>query len=408
MPPILKRQGQGLFLVLAVTELFVGACNPYERRSGEYSAGSVDPIKFPPAYLGAGGRSNRAGMGTFQYLIAYVDGKPVIYYPLAFNGQQPKQLYPDNGDPNFDRSLAQIDLNFLARAWSTGGRSLPLTYVFDPKPTDTAPDSDKCIKPDGYAFDRQRDDVRYDRQGNVFTRLPIEPDAPAGTVKMGSTTQYVPIVREVVVSSGTNPCQDIKSEATLVQRTDISVVLDPPPEGVVDAKPTGHPSDRHLAYAIIDPAADVQPPSCPADGECECPPDALDLCKLDPITGLGPQRWGWFGQYLLAYLDGGVIPIAAKQPDGVTGAKVAKTQRLFYPLVWNEDDMVWEDQGHGLGRDVFDAKRGQDGYSPICELWTFEPASMNLKQSELKVSEIDVVARHPERTGKYIYCLQTP
>lgn len=396
MSPILKRQG--LSLVLAATGLFVGACNPYERRNGEYSAGSVDPIKFPAAYLGDGGRGNRPGQGTFQYLIGYVNGKAVVYYPLALNGRQPKLKYtPDPMDTKLDLGLAQIDLSKL---------TTPLSYVFDPKATDTAPDTDKCVKADGYSFERQRDAVRFDRQGNIFTRLPADSD-PVGN------TAYVPIVKEVVVTSGTNPCQDIKSELTLVQRSDISVPLDPPPEGVADAKPTGHPSGRYLAYAIIDPAADVQPPPCPADGECMCPPDALDLCKLDPITGLGPQRWGWFGQYLLAYLDGGVIPIAPTQPSP-KGAKVMKTQKLYYPQVWNEDDMVWEDQGYGLGRDVFEAKRATDGYSPICEVYTFEPTSHDLAMSETKVSDIEAKdmmgnqPRHPTKTGQYVYCLQTP
>jgi len=350
----------------------LGACNPYERRSGEYSAGSVDPIKFPSAYLGTDGDPKNPGGGTFQYVVAWVGGKPVIYYPLPFNGMQ--------------AASSQLDLLKL----QTATRPIPLAYVFDPKQGDASADSDKCQKPEGYEFDRQRDAVRYDRQGNLFTSLPTESD-PAGN------TRYVPIVREVTVASSGNRCQDIKSEATLVTRTDVQVALDKPPEGNPTAMPTGHPSGRYLAFAIIDPAASVKPPEADA-----CPQEIAAKCSFDPVTGLGPQRWGWFQQYLLAYLDGGYIPLKVVQP---MGKMLMQEQNLYYPETIR-DRMAGKDvEGSlGMGLDVMDRRRGEDGYSPICHVYSFVPKdTMNPEKS---VNDIDM--SQVTDTKQYVYCLQTP
>ena len=396
MSPILKRQG--LFLCLGVTGFLLGACNPYERRVGEYNAGGVDPIKFPSAYLGAGGNPKRSGSGSFQYVLGYVDGNPLIYYPLAFNGKQDTAADPSGKCKRYSNPL---DVAVVSPSYA---------YVFDAKknPTtgaivDTAPDSDQCVKPDGYMFDRQRDAVRFDRQGNIFTKLPADSD-PVGC------TAYVPIVNEVPVVSNGEPCQDIKSEKLLVTRSDVQAPLDPPPDGVTGAMPTGHPSDRYLAYALIDPGADVQPPSCPADGSspCQCPPEHPELCKLDAVTGLGPQRWGWYQQYLTAYLDGGYIPIANPAPADCKSGKCFQPQKLYYPLVWDDEGSAWTDQGFGNGRDVMEVRRGSDGYSPICEVWSFQPADKDPNKSELKAADIKNLTPAPTSTGQYVYCLQTP
>jgi len=365
-----------------VIGLSVGAatgCSPYERRVGEYNAGAVDPLKFAAPYLGAGGSGKSPGMGKFAFAKAYANGKEVLYYPLPFNGKQGKASDP-------------LDLNTLKP---------PSGYVFDPTATETAPDSAKCVKPDGYVFDQQRDAVRYDRQGNIFTALPIDSTTP------GSTT-YVPIIAEVEVKSNGNPCQDIKSEATLVKRSDVSLDLVPPPDGVVDAQPSGKQNGRFRAFAVIDPAAEVTTPKPPMEGNGvydECGSDTAAICTKFHKEGIGPQRWGWYKQYLLAYLDGGNIPLQVINPMGKL--RVA-TQNLFVPsaaLFWNPETKMFEEDsvaGPGIGPDVMEHRRGEEGYSPICRVWTFDPAdTMN---PEKKVADI----QNPKDTGKYVYCLQAP
>ncbi|TXH23521.1 MAG: hypothetical protein E6Q99_07840, partial [Elusimicrobia bacterium] len=277
MTPLRKRTQLTLSSVLAglVPGLAIGlalapttGCSPYERRSGEYSAGAVDPLKFAAPYLGRGGTGKMPGMGRFAFAKAYANGKDVLYYPLAFNGRQSKLMAPQ--DP--------LDLNTLRP---------PLGYVFDPTANETAPDSAKCQKPEGYVFDQQRDAVRYDRQGNIFTALPIDSTTP------GSTT-YVPIISEVEVKSNGNPCQDIKSETTLVKRADVTIDLIPPPEGVVDALPTGKPNGRFRAFAVIDPAAEVTTPLPVGTGNGApdaCGPETDAICKQFHTDGSAAQRW---------------------------------------------------------------------------------------------------------------------
>jgi hypothetical protein len=350
-------------------------CNPYERRAGEYSAGAVDPVKFPKVYLG-GGTGNRPGSGSFQYVHAFVRGQQVTYFALPFNGRQ--------GTSN------SLDLLALKP---------PSAYVFDPKQNDASSDSDRCQRPEDYQYDLERrrlDAVRLDRQGNIFTALPVETD-PAGR------TSYVPIVQEVKVATSTQmpfPCQDIKSEANLVSRADITVDLAPPPAGVQDGKPSGRPDGKYLAWAIIDPSADVLypegtfPPHFSSAGEKDT--------QHDPMTGLGPQRWGWFQQYLLAYLDGGYIPLETVQP---MGKLLAKAQNLYYPeVVFDPNEMMDTDGDIGMGLDIMDFKRGEDGYSPICHVYSFVPK--DTKNPEKKVSDIDMT--QVTDTKKYVYCLQTP
>src|SRR5688572_26560991 len=53
------------------------ACDPYDRRQGEYHAGPVDPVNFPPEYLGDGGDRNRTGAGSFTAIPAYAGALPV-------------------------------------------------------------------------------------------------------------------------------------------------------------------------------------------------------------------------------------------------------------------------------------------------------------------------------------------
>ncbi len=347
--------------------LLAGGCNPYERHSGEYLAGAVDPVKFTAAYLGDGGDAKFPGGGTFRYTSAHAGDRDevksrVSYYLLPFTGNQEK-----SDDP--------LDV---------GSFPLPLTYVFDPlaTPDGAASDSARCLKPDGYAYDdveRREQPVRRDRQGNVFTSLP-------------TSAAYVPVVREVVVSSNGNRCQDIKSEATLLQRTDVLVSLAPPTDPTPGAPPLARPSGRLLAMAIIDPAADVQ----------FADPDQ----PHDVMTNLGPQRWGFFGQYLLAYLDGGYIPQQIVYgADAPEGSRRLVAQDLYFPAVVIDDKgMVQPQTAPGQGFDVMQFRRGQDGYSPVCRVRSFVP--QDAMKPETAVADIDPSS--VTDTGVYVYCLQLP
>lgn len=353
--------------LLASALLFgASACTPYEYRFGEYSAGAVDPLKFPKEYLGEGGDAKKPGAGVFQYRSGYVRKEAVPYYLLPLIGTQ-----KDADDP--------LELSSLRT---------PLAYVFDPGAAGPDTDSARCLAPMGYSWDdrqtRRADAARRDRQGAVFTGLPLESD-PAGR------SQYVPIVREVVVTSAGLMCQGIKSEETLIERAgvDVQLPLLPPPVERPDATPTGRPSGRYLAYAIIDPAADVRYPGADAA-------DWYDAYQL------GPQRFGWYRRYLLAYLDGGYVPIEPLSPPGTLRAR---TMRVYYPAqVWDSQSGKLVPGELGQGNDVLEARRGESGYSPLCRVFTFEPKNpqMALEQS---VAEIDPAT--VQDTGRLVYCLQT-
>jgi hypothetical protein len=324
-------------------------------------------VKFPAAYLGKDGDGKRPGAGTFQYVSARVHDTAISYYPLPFSGAQAK-----SDDP--------LDLS----------SELPLTYVFDPLPgpDGAAADSARCVKPDGYTYDvlhRREEAYRLDRQGNVFTQLPADSD-PAGS------SDYLPVVSEVVVGSNGNACQDAKSETSLVTRTDVTLSLSRPEGGAPDALPVARPSGRLLAMAIIDPAADVR---------------YADPAKpYDPMTMLGPQRWGFYAQYLLAYLDGGYIPQQIVYgPKAPAGTRRMVAQDLYYPSKHLKGPMGAVVDGElGEGFDLLQFRRGEDGYSPVCRVLAFSPKDP--KKPERVISEIDPAA--VTDTGRYIYCLQLP
>lgn len=362
-------------------------CNPYEKQVGDFNAGAVDPLKFARPYLGTGGTGKMPGMGTFTFAKAYAGGKEVLYYPLELNGRQ-KGLK----DP--------LDINAI---YAMG--KAPLAYVFDPDGQDAAADSAKCLKPEGYVFDQQRDAVRYDRQGTVFTALPIDSD-PVGT------TRYAPIVSMVPVTSQTNGCQDIKSEGRLVLRTDISVPLNPPPEGIADALPSGRSNGRYLVQAIIDPAAKSIGPEPPKAGATaafdECGPETAALCSQVKTTGLGLVRWGWFKQYLLAYIDGGAVPtqLVNNEPNKLRMV----THRLFIPtkiLARTEDGMAFEEAENdavGSGFDVLEYRRGEQGHSPLCQVYSFEPTDPSMPAKSVADIDLSKVVD----LKRVVYCLQVP
>jgi hypothetical protein len=374
----------------------LGACNPYTRFVGEASAGAVDPATFPPAYLGistATGAPNTGNMpGTAQMLAtpAFVDGNEVDYYG-----------FPYTGDPML--SLA------------TGGAlDVPIAYDFDDDTSAT-----KCKAPANYVYDQQRDAVRFDQQGNIFIMLPdqgyvIDGDSADGTGQtIVAGNGYQPIVADVKVESsgpgGTLPCQGTKEEVNLVKRTDVTLSLLPAANpNIPNAHPSGKPTGTFYARAIIDPSIDVRAPAgyySPTDPGGD----------TNPVTGLGPQKWGWYQRYLLAYIDGGAIPTNDQVVMDATGKSVDVTaitsQNLYFPSSHPGQDasgniVVVQAQGPGEGFDVMTGARSPavagEVYSPLCEVFVYDPADpMN---PDTSVKTIDMTTA--QDTGEQIWCLQ--
>ncbi|MCU1278197.1 MAG: hypothetical protein JWM53_1743, partial [bacterium] len=140
---------------LVAVAVFAFACSPYERRSGEYFAGAVDPAAFPAPYIGAGGDPTRSG-GVILASNATAHADPAPYYAFAVSAAQAASADP--------------------LAVSTDGNATaipaPLTYVFDPQlpdavdlgagdmagapaaaPPDPVPAAPKCTPPSGYVYD---------------------------------------------------------------------------------------------------------------------------------------------------------------------------------------------------------------------------------------------------------------
>lgn len=340
----MRTVGTVLFPLLIV----VGGCAPYET-SGEFYAGPVDPRDFPQAYRGDGASPTQ--FGTISPHSAFVRGDAVGYFSFPV----PASVNP-----------------LAARG--------PSAFVFDPGPQSPFPTPAKCGAPAGYKFDQRLEAWRRDEQGNIFTKLPAR---TIDMVNVVSNTTYVPIVAEVAVTSMGEPCQDSKSASNIVARRDVTVDVTPAPKGVPNAIATGKPDGKFLAWAIIDPAADVRFPG--------------DM--LDPNTHLGPQKWGWYDHFLVAYIDGGYVPVdATKMPA------VFATQNIFVPSVVLDDmKMPVPNEDIGTPSDVLQFKRGEAGYSPICRINIYTPPdpmdpSKNPKDAAMITMPVD--------TGRLVYCLQ--
>jgi hypothetical protein len=367
---------------LALLSLLVpiAACSPYERpyerHEAEFYAGAVDPAQFPAAYLGAGGDGKRSG-GVFTASAATAHGVEAPYYAFPFSPAQAGSPDPLAISPNGDPTAT----------------AAPLAYVFDPSPPavtgdmgratagDPFPVTPACGVPTGYVYDAQRDNYRLDQQGAIFTALPM--------------ASYAPVVAEVKVVSKGEACQGLKSADTLVTATDVTVMTRPPQLNLPGAKPTGVPDGNYLAWPIVDPGATVYFP----DG------------SLDPRTGLGPQKLGWFNHYILTFLDGGYIPTSSVTVPGMGGkpdVTVAHlgTQNVYFPTpipVTAPTGVVSLGPGSlGAGYDVLDHVRGEPGYSPVCHVFSFVPADP--LHPPRSASDIDASTLHDTRS--FIYCIQ--
>jgi hypothetical protein len=346
-------------LALVVAGHAAGGCDPYPDLGGAgESLGPIDPVTFPAANLGTGGRRERPGLGVFTETHAFAGGADVGYFPYPV---------PAGADP------------LVLRLDDQPAIDVPQAFVFDPGDDDPIPAAYACKAPSGYRYSRRRDEVRLDQQGNVFTALPVATYTPG----VAATTSYVPVVEQVAVSGKGHACQSMKAD------TQIAATFP-------DAKPDGE-ARRYLAWMIIDPSARVRPFNAPATH-----------------NGLGLQSWGWYGGYLLAYLDGGYIPtVTADGPAGPALRMVA--QKLYYPrgmvTVTDAKGVAKTGAGQrGAGYDVLEAVRGQDGYSPNCAVMTYDvgaaTAAEALPRDAAAITATYAATVQPAMVP-YVYCLQT-
>ncbi len=333
------------------------ACNPYQNFSGEYYAGPVDGTSFLKPYQGTLPGPAEQGGGTVTPIDAFVGGNPIFFYkfPLgAGQGADPAGMLPD----------APLTVERLK-----DGGSLANVYVFDPQtnPANALPSPGKCNYPKDYIFDQRTEAYRGDEQGAIFNKLP--------------TADYYPLVAEVPVTSAGQPCQDAKSAAAVKNK------LDGIKPGTADGK--------YLAFAILDPTADVQP--------------------NDPNTHLGPIHLGFYNHYLVQFVDGGYVPTVMVPASGMDAAHTDfVTQKLYYPSkIAGTDPMTMMpaavDNKPFTGSDILEAARGDAAYSPICEVWVYDAdLDMNgLPVAKQSVGDLsDAEKKSAMATGDLAYCFQ--
>jgi hypothetical protein len=399
--------------------LAASACKPYgDWGKGEFYAGAFDATNFPiqqefcdcaPPTAGAPPNTNCSGptdaegnnveapgqlcwpyngrgyawtstQGTFEPIHATVDGRPVIFYHF----------------PAPQGTLVETET-----------RKRALVYVFDPTTTNNgAEDTKNCTppKPD-YVYDLRTDYIRFDRQANIFQQkqnstYPVATPADVNPLSGSAfVNSYTPVYAQVPVTTNNLACNSLKSAEGLVQSKNVSLELVPKPEGANEFTfATGKPDGTYRAFAIIDPAADVQP--------------------NNPATLLGPQRWGYIDHYLVAYIDGGVLPTmpGTRMSGGRPIATVeGVAQALYFPsTVMGKDDDGNPTPVEGapfLGFDVLEGARGDAAYSPLCHVFMyFNPTPATPATSVAEVMAAAAQAPPGEErivdTGKYVYCLQ--
>jgi hypothetical protein len=383
-------------------------CSPFDRLQGEFNAGSIDPFDFAPPYrttfgvaanqiasFGPAGCARQIeGSCTIQEFTAYVAGTQVGYFRFPFSPSQittttyaPVATNVPNGTP-YGTGGNPLDVtNFLPlRIPGVTGFAIPTpnVYIFDPP----FPSNGNCQPPPGYSFDAFRDAVHFDQQGHIFTLLP---SASYGIGANPSWT-YTPVVAEVPVTSNGERCQDIKSEYTVLNRNGKDVTV-PKGQDRPDGSPTGQPDGRYLALALIDPGAPV-----------------FKVGEGGAVNqyGITHQRWGWFNQFLVAYLEGGYISLTGTPPR-------MATQRIFYPRVIPTTPPTAGTLGGGL--DVMEFSRGQPGYSPICQVVSYvSPTNPPPRDATTIINAPGVLLQPPPAptaaggpiTPTFIFCLQVP
>jgi hypothetical protein len=346
----------GIALVATAAGAALG-CDPYDYLDDEgASLGAVDPANFPPANLGADGNRMRPGQGSFSEGPAFIAGQQVGYFAYPF----PAALIPESGPP-------------AVRA------STPVAIAFDSAFPVSVPAMNACDPPPGYMFDPRLEAFSRNRQqGNIFTALPTATYAPG----VAASSSYVPVVAEVSISTLSKPCQQWKS------RKGVEAAMG----GMLPAR-TG----KYLAWLIIDPAAAVYPL------EFLLAPPAQQA-TMAAANGISHQKWGWYNRYLLAYLDGGYL-----ETTMMDTTQVMVTQRLYVPRSPVMDGMDEIDAGVGSGFEVLTAKRGMPGYSPVCEVMTYD-AGMPLAPDTVPTDAATITTMFGPSLApgspRFVFCLQ--
>lgn len=409
------------------------ACDPQEGNFNpdeEFNAGGADPYNFPPGFRGNNCFSSScvrqtAGSGVFTEVRAFAKGQPVGYYSFPFSPLQiPTTAYSTPSAIAWPEG--QIDPLRLTgpgtdfRQQSNNPVPVPMVYNFDPPGgTDPFASAFKCRAPANYSMNPWRDAIPLNQQWNVFTFLPDRfASFGFGTLP---TWNYRPIVAEVPVATRDLGCQGVKSERTLLNLADDGKLDVPRGEPEPDPKVgrLGLPTPgRFLAWAVIDPGAAVV-----RVGE------RPNLLQGGKVSGTSVQKYGWYGQFIVAYIDGGYIPVE----DGprVAGAPTtrARPQRIYYPRssVLRTGQKSASPGQLGQGYDVVQADRFTDPstYSPICEVWTYSLGSSPVAQEDLPKDEATILqlansTLEPARTDqsptsftpsativpRFIFCLQ--
>jgi hypothetical protein len=320
-----SRSALPVFALLAIS-----ACYPYDRFGvDDDGLGPVDPVNFPPPNLGAGGNRKMPGNGSFTAARAFAGRMPVSYFSYPF---------PANSSAADPLRISEDDV-------PTGAVPAPPAYAFG--------GGYKCTPPEGYKYDRRLEERPRDVQDNVLTALPA-----ATYGDRGPRTDYLPVVSQIPVTGPALPCQKPKSEEALTK--------------LLGSMPKS--DGKYLAWLIIDPAAGV-----------------YDVGEdVSNSGGAKLQSWGWYQRYLAAYIDGGEVPTATMTvmegtPPVSKKVQQMVTQKLYYPrsLVISGGMMPTMAPGEiGAGYDVVEAKKGAPGYSPVCEVLTYD-AGMPLPADQL-------------------------
>lgn len=344
------------------------ACKVYPSWDGEFSAGPADPLDYPPAYLGTGGDRTRPAVGSFNEIAAYVAGDRRGYYSFPFSTAALSSTTRPAPDP-----LALRLGDDVNPAVPT-----PKAYVFDGVNGLPFGGRPKCIAPADYQFNPQTDAMPRDRQDNLFSTLP----SASYSFTRTPTWSYAPVINEVALESVDFDCQSWKSEETLLK-----------------TYKNLEPSGRYLLWPIIDTGAAVY---------------RLGQTRTNS-TGFGPQRFGWFNHYIVAYLDGGYIPTVASNLEDGTEVLRMRTQRLFFPrsqvISTVRGEAVTANGAIGAGYDVLEKARGDNGFSPVCQVFTYDAGPATAVADLPK--DADTIIANFESTFRpaspaYFFCLQLP
>jgi hypothetical protein len=403
------------------------ACDIHDGRfpdDQDFDAGGIDPYNFPPAYRGVGQVRQVAASGTFTEQAGFAKGKAVGYFQFPFSpsqiattgyAQPAGSAWPDGVIDPLRISGPGTDF----RTPQNNPVPVPMVYNFDPPGGDDpfAP-AVKCSAPAGYVPNAFFDSYPADVQWNIFTFPPDRFTQFAfGALP---TWSYRPVVAEVSVGTGNVDCQEVKSERTLLKYADDGKLAvnrgNPEPDPRVGRLGAPNPG-RFLAWALIDPGSAVL-----RVGE------KLDVLQGGKHNGVTVQKYGWYAQFIVAYIDGGYIPI--EDGDRVAGAPTQRmrVQRLYYPRsnVIKKGATSSTPGALGQGWDVLQGDRfvPNSGYSPVCEVWTYS-LPQDTKEEDLPRSEDDIIKQanstlEPERQfqsstaftpnttilPRYIFCLQ--